>query len=165
MPVLDLKLLVLALIGFDALIIVVFVYLIRKIRLSAQSHALDKPVGMFETLIKDADKTEKRLSAQMEEKQRLIKKLNNQLDQRIISLTVLLNRADILSGPHETSAAEANRPSAASNDQQAQILALARKGRRAEEIAQQLSIAKGEVQLVLNLKQTLSQAGIKGTGS
>jgi DNA-binding NarL/FixJ family response regulator len=83
------------------------------------------------------------------------------LDQRIISLNVLFNRADLLSAASLDSDAKAKAASAeaALNKQQAQIVHLARKGFTANQIAQKLSLPKGEVQLVLNLKRKLSESG------
>lgn len=239
----QLNLLIIMLIVFDVLIIAALVYLGRHIllrngkaaKISDQDRdpAVAKTVEMFASLIKEADQIEARLKEEMNEKQNLMKTLNRQLDQRITSLNLLLNRADILiADPQSDSIKEtaktSNRPPAlfdayqkgstsrqvsrqatdselnsdsrsnyrsnprsdsktnskngskpnamsdltprsnrvaaqsiagnppdarSASRQQNKILNLARQGLAAEEIAQRMSMPKGEVQLVLNLKQ------------
>ena len=235
MPSVQLNLLILMLVLFDVVIIAVLIYLGRRIILQSgkeaktpamdQDPAVAKTVEMFASLIKEADQIEVRLQTEMAEKQNLLKTLNQQLDQRIASLNLLLNRADILisdpeigrdkqrdkqrniqgdiqgdkqndtvpnrppelfdayrrgSGARQASRKATNSESNADavpdlnprprrnslpsgsgespralsvKQQQTKILDLARKGLAVEEIAQRMSMPKGEVQLMLNLKR------------
>lgn len=160
MPGTELHFIVLALIGFDILIVAAIGFLIRKIKTDQPRPSFDKALALIENLMKEADETERRFGLQLAEKRRLIAQLNQQLDKRIISLNVLFNRADLLSYASLDSDAKAKAASAEAtvNKQQAQIVRLARKGFTANQIAQKLSLPKEEVQLVLNLKRKLSES-------
>ena len=79
------------------------------------------------------------------------------MDKRIISLNVLLNRADALLTSRGEGALESNENSAAIDYQQTEIIKLAGEGQSAEKISQILSIPQGEVRLVLDLKNKFSQ--------
>jgi hypothetical protein len=166
MPVAEFKFIVFALIAFDILIVAAIVFLIKRVKTPSPAPSFDKALSMIENLIKEADETERRFGLQMKEKRRLITQLNQQLDKRIISLNILFNRADLLAtaSPGGTGSSSTSASATDTVDkQQAQIVSLARKGHKAAEIAQKLSIPKGEVQLVLNLKRQLTETG--GSGS
>ena len=157
----ELQLLMFAQIGIDIIIIVVFIFVIRRLRYANKGKSLDKTVRTLESLFTDADKIAQQFKVQLEEKHHLIKRLNEQLDKRIGSLNGLLQRADALLSSHAQQAidAECNTPSL--NSQERQIIALAGGGYDLEEIAKRLSIPQEEVKLVLDLKQKLSQIGKK----
>jgi len=161
MSFIDLQSLILAQIGIDIIIIIFFIFLIRRLRNSNKGKSFDKVAKIFESLLTDADKVTGRFKEQLEEKHHLIRSLNEQLDKRIISLNVLLNRADVLLSSHGKKAAEGNDNTVSLSSQQTEILGLAKEGYGVEEIANTLSIPKGEVKLVLNLKKKFSQIGSK----
>jgi len=156
MSFVELKFLILAQIGIDITIIIVFIFLVRRLRYLNKDKL--KVVKVFESILTDADKTAGQFKEQLEEKHHLIKRLNEQLDKRIVSLNMLLNRADVLLS-HGRQSAEVNDNPVSLNRQQTEVIELAKEGHRLEEIANMLSIPKGEVKLVLDLKKKLSQMG------
>ncbi len=157
MPFIELKFLVLAQIGIDIAILIAFIFLVRRLRHPNKEKPFDKAIKIFESLLTDADNIAGQFKEQLEEKHHLIKKLNEQLDKRIISLNLMLNRADALLSSHGKDAAALNGNPVPPGIQQAEIMELAKKGRNLEEIAHLLSVPKGEVKLVLDLKEKLSQ--------
>ena len=86
--------------------------------------------------------------------------MNDQLDKRIMSLNILIDRADaLLSNSRDKTDTQA--ASDIHNEQEKRILALAKEGRDLENIADILSIPKEEVKLILDLKKRFSQLGHK----
>ena len=156
MSFIELKFLILAQIGIDILIVILFVFLIRRFRYNNRGTSFNKPVKIFESLLADAERMAGQFEEQLEEKHHLIKKLNKELDKRIISLNIMLNRADVLLSNGKDSPDTNDRP-VSLDDQQKEILELEKKGHSAEKIATMLSIPKGEVMLVLGLKKKFSQ--------
>lgn len=156
MPLMELKFLVLAQIAIDIIVVFVFIFLIRKFRDFNKDNSFNKPAKIFESLLTDADKMAGQFKEQLEEKHHLIKKLNKELDRRIISINILLNRADILLS-HGKEAAGADDKPASLDTQQTEIIKLAKQGHRLEKIADMLSIPKGEVKLVLDLNKKFSR--------
>jgi len=159
MSFIELKLLILAQIGIDVIIVAFFVFLIKKLKYSNNKHPLEKPMEVFESLLTEADKTADQFKEQLEEKHHLINKLNEQLDKRIISLNVLLNRADVLLSSQGNKAVEAEGKPISLDHPQTDIIQLAQKGHGVDKIADLLSIPKEEVKLVLDLKKKFSQMG------
>lgn len=158
MSFIELKFLILAQIGIDIIIVVAFIFLIRRLKSSHKDKSFDKLVKIFEPLLTNADKIAGQFKEQLEEKHLLIRRLNEQLDKRIISLNVLLNRADLLLSQRRRKA-DVNNKQVSLDSQQTEIIGLAKEGHRAEEIASLLSIPEGEVKLVLDLKKKFSQIG------
>ena len=151
MALFDLKFLMFMQIGIDVAIVVVFILLIKKLKTFKRDSSLNQGLTIFESLLTDADNTAIQFKEQLAEKNLLINKLNKKLDKKIMSLNVLLNRADaLLSDQIQTS--DAGEPSILSVSQEKEIIRLAQKGHNLESIADMLSIPKGEVMLVLNLK-------------
>jgi hypothetical protein len=103
---------------------------------------------MIEPLIKETETVAKSFEAQLKEKKVLIHRLNEDLDSRIISMNLLLNRAKAyMDGESGKSAATGQ-----IYKQQEAILALYGQKYDVEAIAQKLSMPKGEVELVIDLK-------------
>jgi len=151
-----LLILVFAQIGIDLALIIVFLMVLRTMRDPQRRGMLNKGVGLFESVLKEADTTSRKFNELLEEKHRLIRSLNEQLDKRILSLNVLLNRAEAL-------LSKDRRPDQSKtdmNDQdsvRAEILEFAKQGYETEHIAKKLSIPKGEVKLVLDMKRKTAQ--------
>jgi uncharacterized protein YoxC len=159
MPVIDVQVLIFAQIAIDIAIVILFIFMIRRFRHNSRAKVFDKAVKILESLLTDADKLTQQFNDQLEEKHRLIKKLNAQLDSRINGLTMLLQRADtILSSPLQ-GVADSQGTLHSLNTQAQEIMGLANSGCRLEEIAERLSIPKEEVKLILDLREKLSRIG------
>jgi hypothetical protein len=136
---------------FDFVLVVLIFFFIRRmksgLRKEAALETTQQLIGMIEPLIKETEAVAKSFEAQLKEKKHLIYRLNEDLDTRIISLTMLLNRAKALDGESGKSAATGQ-----VYKQQDAILKLHAQGIDTEAIAKNLSIPKGEVELVIDLK-------------
>ena len=112
-------------------------------------------IEILEPLVKDSRKAAISFDEQIKEKKRLIKELNDALDSRIISINLLLSRADALQKKLEKKKIQPvlNLSSNAVLDQQNQIIEMYQQNFDIDSIAQQLSIPKGEVALVIELKK------------
>ena len=126
-----------------------------------------KIIEMLESLVLEADSLAKNFGEQIKEKKRLIKGLNDALDSRIISINLLLSRAESLHRTQEQPnlskvissvlhASEKKNISEKTYDvfeQQKSIIKLYNKGYDVDSIASNLSMPKGEVLLVIDLKK------------
>jgi len=115
-------------------------------------------IEMLEPLVKESRKAALSFDEQIKEKKRLIKELNDALDSRIISINLLLSRADALQRKLEARQSRPNLESSSTTsvavfDQQNEILEMYTQNFDIDSIAQRLSIPKGEVQLVIDLKK------------
>lgn len=120
---------------------------------------------MLTPLLKASREAADEFDQLIREKKRLTKELNKALDTKIISINLLLSRAGAMKKEledqqhrlHQSMAAPAQPPplQAAQNvlDQQNQIIDLYYNHVDIDTIAEQLSIPKGEVQLVIDLKE------------
>ena len=150
-----LKSLILLQIAIDIIIIIAFVYFIKKIRIDKQDVSFDNGLKVLEALLADADKISGQFNKQLEEKKYLIKKLHEKLDKKIMSLNLLINRADNLLAPNMGGSDSGC--AVLSHNHEKEIIKLAKEGRTIGAIAENLSITKDEVKLVLNLKKKLLQ--------
>lgn len=149
----DLKYLIVILISIDIVLMVICVFLIRKIRLIPKAEVFAQGISLFESLLGDADKVSGQFKEQIRIKYNLIKKLSVQLDNRIDRLNFMLNRVDtLLAG--DKGILQANEPAESFSHRKNEIVELAGKGCNVEEIANRLLIPKGEVKLVLDLNVT-----------
>jgi hypothetical protein len=122
-------------------------------------------LSLLEPLVVESQKAALSFDEQIREKRKLSKDLNDALDTRIISINLLLSRADSLQKKLEdrqniiqqTAPAFNTTPSPPGEnnvlDQQNQIIDLYRQRTDVDTIAEKLSIPKGEVQLVIDLKE------------
>lgn len=123
-------------------------------------------MDMLEPLVKDSRDAAIQFDEQIKDKKRLIKSLNDALDSRIININLLLSRADAMQKKIEERQVESGRiladlsregtvevPAGALENQQHQILKMYRQNHDIDTIAQELSIPRGEVQLVVDLKK------------
>lgn len=140
----------------DLLLVGLLLYFIRNLRSGARSNgskaAAERLMGMLEPLLVEADKTARAFDVQLQEKNRLIQQIGERLDSRIISLNLLLNRAEAY-GRAAPAKPSQKRPHV--YDQQKEIIALSAKGMDAGAIAGRLSLPRGEVDLVLDLHRKL----------
>ncbi len=116
----------------------------------ASREAAQQVVQLIAPLLQEAEKTAATFDAQLKEKNRLVHSINERLDSRIISLNLLLNRAtsDLSSNNMDDEALQPH-----IYDQQEAILALHKDNLDAETISKRLSMPKGEVELVIDLKR------------
>jgi Family of unknown function (DUF6115) len=120
-------------------------------------------LDLLEPLVTESRRTAASFDQQIREKRKLSRDLNDALDTRIISINLLLSRADSLQKKLEDRQATIQQSAPAltppafrtSNvlDQQNQILDLYHQRQDIDTIAEKLSIPKGEVQLVIDLKE------------
>lgn len=156
----ELKFLTLAQIGIDITIIMVFILLIKRIKSLNKGSLLNNGMNMYESLLSDAKDISEQFNEQLKEKNHLVKKLNERLDEKIMSLNVLLSRADSLISNHMQLENVKSDP-VSFNSQEEEIIKLASKGFDLDTIADRLSIPKGEVALVLDLRKKIAQLGRK----
>jgi len=143
-------------IAVDLILVVLILYLVRSMRSGLNRdmsrEASERLLQMIEPVLLAAKSTSKSFETQLLEKSQLINQLNQRLDSKIIALNLLLNRADNrLTGISDTPAQSGTHV----YDQQKLIDDLHQKGADADAIAKQLSLPKGEVELVLDLKNKL----------
>ena len=161
MDVFDLKYLVLLQLVIDCAIFVVFIFLIRRLRiLDKGSTSLNNKLEMYESFLTDADNTSVKFKGMLQEKKDIIKKLNEQLEKRIKSLNTLLNRTDALLFKHRQSNQDGHVQDSLKNHTK-KIVELAKEGFDSDYIAESLVIPKEKVMLVLDLKKKISQLGSK----
>lgn len=122
-------------------------------------------LGILEPLVRESREAADTFEELIREKKKISRDLNDALDSRIISINLLLSRAAALQKQMEedqrrlrqtvtappVQALPAREPDVL--DQQNQILDLYRNKMDVDTIAEQLSIPKGEVQLVVDLKE------------
>lgn len=128
-------------------------------------------IEMIEPLVKESRETAMMFDEQIKDKKRLLKGLNDALDSRIININLLLSRADAMQKKIEERQAQSAKafsslpgpeirdsfsPVAVGN-QQEQILSLYEQQCDIDDIARKLSIPKGEVQLVVDLKKKFQE--------
>ena len=123
-------------------------------------------MDMLEPLVKESRDAAILFDEQIKDKRRLLKGLNDALDSRIININLLLSRADAMQKKLEERQAESSRDLAALpkkgdadvssgslENQQNRILKMHHQKYDIDTIAQELSIPRGEVQLVVDLKK------------
>ncbi len=136
----------------------------REDAITASGSATDI-IEMLEPLVTQSREAALSFDEQIKEKKRLLKELNDALDSRIISINLLLSRADALANKleerqHQTRQSfslpdnpNLHASSDAVIDQQNQIIKMYHQNFDVDAIAQRLLIPKGEVQLVIDLKK------------
>lgn len=140
------------------LLLMLLVYFIRHSKAGRDekndgSESAAKMVALMEPLLNEAESVAKMFESQIMEKKHLIHELNEKLDSRIISLNLLLNRADaFLARPMAPSIGETIQADRVHDTQKA-ILELYQKGLDPQAISRELSVSGQEVDLVIALKK------------
>lgn len=136
----------------DFVLVVLMLFFIRGMKSGLRKEAARETslqlVEMIEPLIKESEAVAKSFETQLKEKKVLIHCLNEDLDSRIISLNLLLNRAKAYMDDKSGKSAATGQV----YKQQEAILKLYGQNYDVEAIAQKLSMPKGEVELVIDLK-------------
>jgi len=159
MPVIDAHILIFAQIGIDIAIVLLLLFVVWRFSNKNRAKAFDKAAKILESLLIEAKKLAQQFNDQLEEKQCLIKKLNEELESRMNGMTVLLERADTMLLSPLRSVSDSQGTLHSLNTQAQEIIGLADSGSGLEEIAERLSIPKEEVKLILDLREKLSQIG------
>lgn len=148
-------------VAIDLCLIVLFAVFIRQVKVSGsrfKAPGMEDLTNTLEPILQDTHKVARQFEVQLKEKQGIVRKLNERLDSRIISLNLLLSRADAC-----LDLGEMAREQNAGSDKksvyklQQKVISLSKKGLRTDEIANSLGIAKGEVALVLDLKRKFGE--------
>ena len=161
MNIFELKYLIYLQLSIDFAIFVVFILLIRRLRfLDKGSSSLNSKLKMYESFLTDADNTSVKFKGMLQEKKDIIKKLNGQLEKRIKSLNMLLNRTDALLFKHRQGNQDGYVQDSLKNHTN-KIVELAKEGFDLDYIAESLVIPKEKVMLVLDLKKKISQLDSK----
>lgn len=168
MSLVQLKLLILVLIATDFFIIFAFIFITRRLKSFNSRESFDRQIKIFESMLADADKVSDSLRKELEEKRQTIKKLNQKLDTRIVSLKVLLKRADAMQDSKRSQPAD-NAGAAGGSDEisslaetrEKQIIKMARKGYHIEKIAGSLSIPREEVKFIMDLHKNIDSTNDK----
>jgi hypothetical protein len=144
----------------DLVLVILVVFLLRYLKLgttgSEPQQTGEALVRLFEPLLTEAKDTAKDFEQQLDEKRRLIQHLNETIDSRIISLNLLLHRAegsDSKGSSTPSASMDTHRKHRHVYDQQKAIIDLFEKGCDADTTAKRLSIPKNEVEMVYDLKQ------------
>ncbi len=138
----------------DLILIVMVLYFFGRMRSSikgdASKEASESVLNIIEPLLIDARNVAGSFEIQLKEKNRVINNLNKRLDARIISLNLLLNRTE---GNNVSGLSDEPINKMHVYDQQEAIMKLYRKGYDAKLISSRLSMPRGEVDLVIDLKK------------
>lgn len=140
------------------LLLGLLVYFIRHTR-SGRNDAHDMPesvskvIELMEPLIREAETTARVFEEQIMEKKKLIRALNDKLESRIISLNLLLNRAESCLSRSINALDDDKIPADKISDTQEAILDLFQKGQSPKDISRELSVSGQEVDLVISLKK------------
>jgi len=158
MDVVNIKFWIILQVGIDIVLVLLIVHFLQHLRSAlpkaATKEAVDRIVNLVEPLLKEADATAKTFDLQLKEKHGIVRQLNERLDSRIISLNLLLKRAEAFRG--EASEVPPNDlPDI--YDQQKAIVDLFNKGHDVQSVARKLALPRREVEMVYNLKRKFSR--------
>ncbi len=160
MKVLSIELWVVVQMFIDFVLVVLILYLLRNlksgVRQDVSKETYEYVVSLIEPLLKESKAAAELFETQLKEKNSLINDLNAKLDKRIVSLNLLLNRSETTIPTNNK-----NNTSATVNvyDQQEAIWNMYEQGEKIVTIAKKLSMPKGEVELVVDLKKKFMEIG------
>ena len=138
-----------------------------KINQENAEQAANDIIGMLEPFVKESKVTADSFDRQIKQKRKLIHELNESLDSRIISINLLISRAEaakedlrnlkleVARQPIQPFSVKQDISGGPENvlDQQNRIIDMYNQGSDADAIASKLSMPKGEVKLVIDLKE------------
>jgi len=151
----DLSNIVLVLVLMDVLIVIIFVAFLWKSRTLNIEEGLQKKIKVFESLLGNVDHMSTHFEKNITEKYLVLKQLDEKIDQRVARLQDLLEKADktIVAMEHHERPINREKKALAELNQEDQILQMVNDGVEMEEIAERLSIPRGTVKLVMELKK------------
>ncbi len=142
----------------DLVLVVLILYLLSNlksgIKRDVSKEAYENVVGLIEPLLKEAETSSNAFERQLKDKNRIINDLNEKLDRRIISLNLLLSRAEKY---HSSFIKELSRTKTHANGRKETILKMYEFGETTDAISKKLSMPKGEVELVVDLKKSFQK--------
>ncbi len=145
-------------IGIDVIILGLLgaLFQVKRAKVSQNDETL---VASLEKIMAETAEISRKFEANLQERQELLQKITSQLDERIQEGQKLCARLERLSSVEADKAAARHssnsKPQSHPSDQQ-KVIALARKGLPASEIAKLLKRPIGEIELILNLRKIAS---------
>jgi hypothetical protein len=147
----DLTRLIIAQIVIDGLLVVTILTLLHRLKRGDKENGEVSRLDAIEDVLVEADRVAAAFKDQLSEKKELANNVVEMLDEKIIGLQMLLNRAEAVLESAQT-AVDA-RQAETSAPPRRTILQMAEAGVDPAEIARQLSLSKEEVKLVLDVKR------------
>lgn len=148
-------------IAVDLALIALFVMLVKQLKLLTgngdRGEGYSAVSKTLEPVLREAKETADQFDRQLKEKQLIVRSLNERLDSRIISLTLLLNRAEAGFASPQSTPMGGSDPIMDGSELQQQIVTLATNGTSTAEAARRLGISEGEVKMVLDLKRKFQE--------
>jgi len=142
----------------DGVVLGVFIVFMKKMNTRGGHEKLLKATEVFESLVSESTKATEQLWKEIKKKEEQMRRLSDDLGEKAVGLKLLCNRAETLlqARPESRNTCPAK---ASLNGREKKIIALSRSGRRTEEIAGHLALAREEVELVLGLERKLARLG------
>lgn len=147
----DLTRLIVAQIVIDGLLVVSILTLLHRLKRGGRENRDESRLDAVEDVLVEADRVAAAFNDQLSEKKELANNVVEMLDEKIIGLQMLLNRAEAVLESARTAVDSGQ--TEASAPPRRKILQMAEAGVAPAEIARQLSISKEEVKLVLDVKR------------
>lgn len=148
--------LLLLLVTMDLAVFGAVVFFMKNAKTSSRDGNIKQTADLLETLVSDSTKLAEQWREQVEQKQLLLRRMSEELDEKIVSLKLLCSRAETLARSSQQGM-RSGPETGPLTGRETKIISLARKGRGTEEIAAQLALPRGEVDLVLGLEKKLSR--------
>ncbi|MFO7554762.1 MAG: hypothetical protein R6W88_06125 [Desulfobacterales bacterium] len=160
MNYIELKHLILLQVAIDFIIFIMFIFLIRRLRFADKDSSLNAKLKLYESLLADANNMSSKFNEMLEEKKVIIKTLSEHLENKVKKLNSLLNRTDALLVNYRGDNEAFHNKDSFKNHKD-EIVQLAKEGFDLDYIADNLSVPKEEVMLVLDLMKKISHFGSK----
>ncbi|WP_300668912.1 hypothetical protein [Desulfoluna sp.] len=125
----------------------------RRLEAESVRAAHTQVLSLLEPVLAEAKSVADTFDGHVAEKRLLVTELNENLEKRIASLKLLLNRADALMNRQHTNAAEEENAEQRISESRQKILHLATQGFSVDQISERLTLPKGEVALVVGLQR------------
>lgn len=144
--------------ALDLVVLGVFVAFMKRMKTRGGHEKLLKATEGFEALVMESAGAAERLIGQIKKEEDRLRRLSKDMDEKAVGLKMLCTRAETLLQSCAESRDE--RPLKTSlTGREKKIIALARTGRRTDEIAGSLALAREEVELVLGLEKKFARLG------
>ena len=156
---LDALLVLLALLtALDLAVLGVFVVFMKRMKTRGGHEKLLMATEGFEALVTESAGAAEQLIRQIRREEERMRRLSRDMDEKAVGLNMLCTRAETLLQSCAESRDETPLKTSP-NGREKKIIALARNGRRTDEIAGRLALSREEVELVLGLEKKLARLG------